>query len=228
MGKRLGQHFLINDGAARKIAGEAYGSCLEIGGGRGALTKHLYTRVEKLYIIELDKELAAKLKEKFPQAEVIEKDFLDVEPFKVDVIVGNLPYYISSAIVFRLYDWDFEKAVVMLQKEFVEKMLAKAGTKSYGRLSVNSQDSYHIEKLFCLKASSFRPAPKVESCVIRLEKKKRRLEGCEELIRRLFSQKNKKVRNIVESPSSIGEKRPWQLSIEEIRELCKKSDGPLL
>ena len=219
---KLGQHFLVNKRAAQRIASEAFGKVLEIGGGRGALTSLLLSRANELYVVEKDSKLASFLREHFKDAKVIEADFLELKPFEVDVVVGNIPYYISSKILFKLYEWEFKKAVLMFQKEFVQKMTAKQGTKQFGRLSINAQDRYFIEKLFCLKPSSFRPKPKVESCVVKLVKKKRELEGAEEVIDLLFSQKNKKVKNILgmAMQGEMWEKRPWQLSKEEIKRIA--------
>jgi 16S rRNA A1518/A1519 N6-dimethyltransferase RsmA/KsgA/DIM1 with predicted DNA glycosylase/AP lyase activity len=112
----------------------------------------------------------------------------------------------------------------MFQKEFVDKILAKSGTKAYGRLSINAQDCYNIERLFNVARGSFLPPPKVDSSVIRITKRKRELADGDNVITRLFSQKNKKVRNLLNNvPEELANKRPWQLTVEEIKKLIKLS-----
>jgi 16S rRNA (adenine1518-N6/adenine1519-N6)-dimethyltransferase len=164
------------------------------------------------------------LKEKFKEAVIINEDFLKVKPFDVDVIFGNLPYYISSKILFKLYEWNFSYAVLMFQKEFVEKMIAKPGTHQYSRLSVNAQNCYDIKKVFCVSPRSFKPMPKVDSCVVMIKKKPKELDDSDHLIQKLFSQKNKKIKNIFKElsykiPEDIKNKRPWQLTIDDIKRL---------
>ncbi|MEM4295614.1 MAG: 16S rRNA (adenine(1518)-N(6)/adenine(1519)-N(6))-dimethyltransferase RsmA [Candidatus Anstonellales archaeon] len=231
--KKLGQHFLIDKKVISSIANEIKGDiALEIGGGTGNLSAEVIKNVNVLYIIEKDKKLADYLKSKIPNAIIINEDFLKIKPFNVDVIFGNLPYYISSKILFRLYDWNFSYAILMFQKEFVEKMLAKPGNKNFGRLSFNAQNCYEIEKLFCIKNTAFRPVPKVMSCVVKIKKIEKRVKCDDKIIIRLFSQKNKKIKNIFKNVkfdsdnvsnflSSIAEKRPWQLSFEEIKVLTE-------
>jgi len=228
---KMGQHFLIDKRIIRKITNLINGKIiLEIGGGKGNLTKEVVKNANfhKLYVVEKDKYLAAFLKalfEKNKKVVIINDDFLNVKPFKVDVIFGNIPYYISSEILFKLYEWDFKYAILMFQKEFVEKMTAKIGSHDFGRLSFNAQNKYNIKPLFYIDEKAFSPKPKVKSCLIRIEKKEPIIKNNEELINKIFSQKNKKIKNIIKLKDhllkDIGEKRPWQLTFEEIKKLIE-------
>jgi 16S rRNA (adenine1518-N6/adenine1519-N6)-dimethyltransferase len=192
---KLGQHFLRDEQAARRIV-EALGdvsqsTVLEIGPGNGALTSLLVRRTRRLIAIELDKVLAAQLRMQFATAsniEVIEGDVLSIDfdtifgpkpgtsrpglewkPEPVD-LVGNLPYFITSDILLRLFEYRryFRKMVVMVQREVAERISAKAGTRDYGLLSATAQLYAKIERLFTLAPGAFTPPPKVHSTVLRL------------------------------------------------------------
>jgi 16S rRNA (adenine1518-N6/adenine1519-N6)-dimethyltransferase len=178
--KRFGQHFLADTGVLDAIVaaidpkpGQAL---IEIGPGLGALTNPLLERCERLTVIELDRDLAARLRRNIA-LEVIEADVLKVDFAALAAertgalrIVGNLPYNISSPILFhllpvadRVADQHF-----MLQKEVVERMAAGPGTKDYGRLSVMLQWRYHIEHLIDVPPEAFEPPPRVDSAVARM------------------------------------------------------------
>ncbi|HYH00638.1 MAG TPA: 16S rRNA (adenine(1518)-N(6)/adenine(1519)-N(6))-dimethyltransferase RsmA [Terriglobales bacterium] len=194
--KSLGQNFLADRGAAQRII-EALGDIsqkkvLEIGPGRGALTDLLIPRTPHLIAIELDRVLAAQLRMKYANmnnVEVIEADFLDVDiasllgprpgttvtgltPQPPDKIraVGNIPYYITSDILLRIFDCHrfFESVVIMVQQEVADRIVAKPGTSDYGLLSATCQLYARIEKLFTLPPGAFSPPPKVHSSVLRL------------------------------------------------------------
>ncbi|HEU4460397.1 MAG TPA: 16S rRNA (adenine(1518)-N(6)/adenine(1519)-N(6))-dimethyltransferase RsmA [Methylibium sp.] len=179
--KRFGQHFLTDAGVLDRIVdaidprpGEAL---VEIGPGLGALTVPLLERCERLTVIELDRNLAARLRRR-AGLEVIEADVLKVDfealareraqPLR---IVGNLPYNISSPILFHLLP--LAEAVTdqhfMLQKEVVERMAAAPGGKDYGRLSVMLQWRYDIESVLDVPPEAFEPPPRVESAVVRMQ-----------------------------------------------------------
>ncbi len=179
--KRFGQHFLADGGVLDAIVaaidphpGEAL---VEIGPGLGALTLPLLARCERLAVVELDRDLAARLRRQ-PGLEVIEADVLKVDfgalaqrlgaPLRV---VGNLPYNISTPILFHLLDAAAQVADqhFMLQKEVVERMAAAPGNKDYGRLSVMLQWRYHIESLFDVPPEAFEPPPRVNSAVARMQ-----------------------------------------------------------
>ena len=177
--KRFGQHFLIDRACIGRILDAVDPKhdehVVEIGPGLGALTQGLLERVDHLDVIEIDRDLAQRLATRFPPSRVR----LRVEDaLRVDYralgerlrIVGNLPYNISSPLLFRL----IENAAaivdihVMLQKEVVDRMSAAPGSRDYGRLTVMIGYRFHVERLFRVGAGAFRPQPKVESAFVRL------------------------------------------------------------
>jgi 16S rRNA (adenine1518-N6/adenine1519-N6)-dimethyltransferase len=127
---------------------------------------------------------------------VIAGDVLELDLPKVDLIAGNIPYYITSAIIFKLANEKFDRAVLIVQKEFAEKMVAKPGEKNYGRLSVTAQIAFSVKLIQIVPRHVFRPMPKVDSAMIVLKPTGKMLTQYEEnVIRWLFSHKNKTVRN---------------------------------
>jgi 16S rRNA (adenine1518-N6/adenine1519-N6)-dimethyltransferase len=191
----LGQHFLASDSFALQIV-DALGdvsqnTVLEIGPGRGVLTSLLAKRVRRLIAVELDRVLAAQLRLRFgmfSNVEVIEADILSVdfdslfgpkpglrrpgiefrpEPVKV---IGNLPYYITSDILLRLFDYAkyFESIVILVQREVADRIAAEPGSRDYGLLSATAQLYARVEKLFTLPPGAFSPPPKVHSTALRL------------------------------------------------------------
>jgi 16S rRNA (adenine1518-N6/adenine1519-N6)-dimethyltransferase len=208
--KRFGQHFLHDPGVLKRIV-EAIGPVrsdvmVEIGPGEGALTRPLLERLDRLTAIEIDRDLAAALAREFPgdrlflvNADVFDHDFSAYPAgFRV---VGNLPYNISTPILFhlarqaqRVRDMHF-----MLQKEVVDRMVAAHSTPDYGRLSVTLQVRFAITKLFNVGPGAFRPPPKVESAVVRLvplpEKMPCDEAVFEKIVREAFSARRKTLRN---------------------------------
>src|ERR1700691_1746115 len=192
---KLGQHFLASDSFALQIV-DALGdvsqnTVLEIGPGRGVLTSLLAKRVRRLIAVELDRVLAAQLRLRFgmfPNVEVIEADILSVdldslfgpkpglrrpgiefrpEPVKV---VGNLPYYITSDILLRLFDYSkyLESIVILVQREVADRIAAEPGSRDYGLLSATAQLYARGKKLFTLPPGAFAPPPEVHSTALRL------------------------------------------------------------
>jgi len=192
---KLGQHFLTDTVAQIRIM-EALGdvsqaTVLEIGPGRGALTSLLARSARRVIAVETDRVLAAQLRMKFsltPNIEIIEGDILAVdfntlfgpkpgsmrpgmEPTIEKVrVIGNLPYFITSDILLRLFDYrnSFDTLVLMVQKEVAERLAARPGTSDYGLLSATAQVYARVEKLFTLPPGAFSPPPKVHSTVVRL------------------------------------------------------------
>jgi 16S rRNA (adenine1518-N6/adenine1519-N6)-dimethyltransferase len=192
---KLGQHFLVSDSFAAQLVDSlgdiSQNTVLEIGPGRGVLTSLLAKRVRRLIAVELDRVLAAQLRLRFgmfPNVEVIEADILSVdfdslfgpkpglrrpgiefrpEPVKV---IGNLPYYITSDILLRLFDYSkyFETIVVLVQREVADRIAAEPGGRDYGLLSATAQLYARVEKLFDLPPAAFSPPPKVHSTALRL------------------------------------------------------------
>jgi 16S rRNA (adenine1518-N6/adenine1519-N6)-dimethyltransferase len=179
--KRFGQHFLT-DGAVieqivKAIAPQRGEPMVEIGPGLAAMTQPLVERLGKLHVIELDRDLAARLRQ-HPQLQVTESDVLKVDfsalahsmPTNALRVVGNLPYNISTPILFHLLE---HVAVVkdqhfMLQKEVVERMVAQPSTANYGRLSVMLQWRYDMEMVLLVGPQAFNPPPRVDSAVVRM------------------------------------------------------------
>jgi 16S rRNA (adenine1518-N6/adenine1519-N6)-dimethyltransferase len=229
--KSFSQNFLQDQAALSFIAkrlqpGE---TALEIGGGTGRLTSRLLARNPKmLYVVELEDGAFERLSERFSgllNIKLLHGDFLKLAPFPIDRIFGNVPYGISSDILFRVRDWGFKSAVLMFQKEFAEKMAAKPGASNYGRLSVTSQLSFNVKLIKTVSRNCFFPVPKVDSAVVEIEKTgfvpTKAQDG---MIRRMFSLKNKKIRNSLGKSideTEFANKRPRELSIDEIRRIFK-------
>jgi 16S rRNA (adenine1518-N6/adenine1519-N6)-dimethyltransferase len=192
---KLGQHFLNDPSAALRIV-EALGdiaqqTVLEIGPGRGVITTLLARRARRLIAIELDRVLAAQLRMNFsltPNVEIIEGDILAIdfhtlfgpkpgstrpglsvapEPVRV---IGNLPYYITSEILLRLFEYRqyISSIVIMVQREVADRITAEPGNSEYGMLSATARLYSNVEKVFTLPPEAFTPPPKVQSTVIRL------------------------------------------------------------
>lgn len=174
---------------------------VEIGPGEGALTRLLLEHLENIEVIEIDRDLAVRLEKEFPgntkihTADALEFDF-SVFPRGMR-IVGNLPYNISTPLLFHLarYADRVRDMHFMLQLEVVERMVTAPSSAAYGRLSVALQARFRMKKLFNVSKGAFRPPPKVESAVVRLEPLPEILEIDEDLLRKAFSARRKQLRN---------------------------------
>ena len=205
---------------------------VEIGPGQGALTQHLQG-TKALHLIELDRDLAARLKEQFPLAAVHSADALefDFAQFPAGMrIVGNLPYNVSTPLLFHLarYAPRVRDMHFMLQLEVVDRMVAAPSTPAYGRLSVSLQTKFHMKKLFKVAKGAFRPPPKVESAVVRMEPLDWQLPIDEDLLRRAFSARRKTLRNALpevdfEAAGIDPKLRPENLSPEDYARLSMSS-----
>jgi 16S rRNA (adenine1518-N6/adenine1519-N6)-dimethyltransferase len=222
---KLGQNFLIDDRARHAIA-EALGdtfarTVIEIGPGHGAITAILAPRCRRLIAIELDRALAAELRFKFrdqPHVEILEADILttdlvsllersnpsgDTTAAETMDVVGNLPYYITSDILFHLCAAAsaIARAVLMMQREVADRVAASPGVRDYGLLSATTQMYARVEWLFTLPPSAFSPPPEVFSSVIRLEFAPRFAElavdplGFDRFLKQAFAQKRKTLAN---------------------------------
>ena len=210
--KRFGQNFLIDDGIIAGIISVIMprrgDNLVEIGPGLGALTDPLLTRLDRLQVVEIDRDLIARLHGLYPperlvihQGDVLEFDFASLgDDLRV---VGNLPYNISTPLLFRFaaYARHIRDVHVMLQREVVERMVAAPGDSEFSRLSVMLQYRFDMEKLIDVPADSFDPAPKVESAVVRLTPLNplphpaRNETLFAEVVSRAFSQRRKTLRN---------------------------------
>ncbi|HEX2199245.1 MAG TPA: 16S rRNA (adenine(1518)-N(6)/adenine(1519)-N(6))-dimethyltransferase RsmA [Burkholderiales bacterium] len=233
--KRFGQHFLHDPRVLARIV-EAIDPrpadlIVEIGPGEGALTTPLLSRAGRLVVIELDRDLAARFSDErvtVHQADVLEFDFGQL-PYGMR-IVGNLPYNISTPLLFylagfadRVRDMHF-----MLQLEVVERMVAEPSTPAYGRLSVALQARFRMQKLFNVSKGAFRPPPKVESAMVRLCPRDKPLAVDEALLRTAFSARRKQLRNALPGIdfAALGidpRLRPENLSPEDYARLSMNS-----
>lgn len=250
--KRFGQNFLVDENIIQRIIDsinpQADDSIIEIGPGLGAITAPLLKRVDRLDVIELDRDVIPKLLKNclllgtpvIHEMDVLKFDFsefhLKLEKKSGIRVVGNLPYNISTAVLFRLLE---NRAVIqdmhfMLQKEVVERISAQPGTKAYGRLSVMIQTYFRATPLFLVPSHAFTPAPKVESAIIRLVPDEKYSSGVndyknyEKLIRCAFSQRRKTLRNTLRELCSAEQiiaagiepsQRAEQLSIDDFLRL---------
>ena len=201
--KRFGQHFLHDPRVLARIVDAVSPSptdfLVEIGPGEGALTRPLLQRVNAMHVIEVDRDLAASLREieglTVHQGDALEFDYTTFP--KGMRLVGNLPYNISTPLLFHVarYAERVRDMHFMLQKEVVERMVAAPSTADYGRLSVALQARFRMQKLFNVAPGAFRPPPKVDSAVVRLEPLSTMLKIDEDLLRRAFSARRKQLRN---------------------------------
>ena len=215
---KLGQNFLIDD-AARHAIVDALGNpshrtVLEIGPGHGAITDILAARCQKLIALELDRSLAAELTFRFrdrPQVQIIQGDFLttDLQSFapqgETFDVIGNLPYYITSDILLRLFAAGsaglIARAVLMMQREVADRVAAAPGVRDYGLLSATARMNAQVDRLFTLPPSAFSPPPDVYSTVLRLHFQPRFTElkvdapGFNTFLKQSFAQKRKTLQN---------------------------------
>ncbi len=177
--KRFGQHFLTDEGVTdaivRAIAPQRDDSVVEIGPGLSALTAPLLHKLDHLTVVEIDRDLAARLRKQYPdtQLTVVQADALQVNFSELGTglrVVGNLPYNISSPLLFHLLNYADQvlDQHFMLQREVIDRMVAQPSSGDYSRLSVMLQSRYSMEKLFDVAPEAFDPPPRVVSAVVRM------------------------------------------------------------
>lgn len=249
--KRFGQHFLVDQGVlddiVRAIAPQVGQNMVEIGPGLGALTQPLLHRLGRLTVIELDRDLAARLRRQDGLI-VVEGDVLDVDFGRLTKvgnrlrIVGNLPYNISTPILFHLLPFAelVEDQHFMLQREVVDRMVANPHTAAYGRLSVMLQWRYDMQHVLAVPPSAFDPPPKVDSAVVRMVPRLLPHMVDEnllaELVRVAFSQRRKLLRHTLgrwlDARGFIGcfdlQRRAEEVPVEQYLELAaqQQKKGP--
>lgn len=246
--KSYGQHFLTNEAYAKEIAGsfthgEKKINVLEIGPGKGFLTKYLVGKFDHFKVVEADPDMVNYLKKTFPslESDIIFLDFLklsmekvfDGQPFYV---IGNFPYNISSQILIKMVNHHdlVPQMVGMFQKEVADRVIAPPGSKTYGVISVLVQAFYTGELLFNVGPQHFNPPPKVNSAVIRLTRKQDTTLGCNErlfrhIVKATFNQRRKMLRNtlkpLVSDESVLNnpyfDQRPEQLSVQDFVYIVK-------
>lgn len=258
MRKRFGQHFLEQawvDKLIRAVQPSSDDTFLEIGSGRGALTLALAPLVGGIIAIEIDRDLAAALPAKVPgHVRVVPSDFLEVDldallagegrPVRV---IGNLPYNVSSPILFRLLaahngGCRFSDATLMLQREVADRLVATPGSREYGALAVQVALHADVERLLTLPPGAFRPPPKVTSTVVRLRFHPLNIEigsptMFERVVRGVFLQRRKMLANaltpvadsfgrsslqVLQTAGIDPRRRPETLSVEELARLARE------
>lgn len=221
--KRFGQNFLHDrhwiERIAKAVNATEGDDIVEIGPGQAALTRELIAGAGKVRAVEIDRDLAAWLKETFPESlSLIEADALTLDWTQVAKndnlrVVGNLPYNISSPLLFKLLEAadHVKDQHFMLQKEVVDRMVAQHGSKTYGRLSVMLQWRYRMQKLFDVPPGAFNPPPKVMSSVVRMIPKAKEevpsvdFELFSSVVANAFSQRRKTIRNALSALLSAEE-----------------------
>ena len=211
--KRFGQNFLVDDQIINRIISTINPKnneiIVEIGPGKGALTLPILEHLDHLNVIEIDRDLVSLLnsvqqdKLTIFEADALQFDFNQF-PQKIRVI-GNLPYNISSPLLFHLLD--FREQIIdmtfMLQKEVVDRIVATHGNKTYGRLSVMMQAFFEVESMFVVPKESFEPQPKIESAILYLKTRNEPLvknsKPLEEIVKVAFSQRRKTLKNCLKS-----------------------------
>ena len=210
--KRFGQNFLqdsrIIADIVQAVRPQPADTVVEIGPGRGAITEPLATKLDCLHVCEIDRDIIGYLKTRpyagklvIHEGDVLQFDFASVPGRKK--IVGNLPYNISTPLLFHLsrYAGEVEDMHFMLQKEVVERMVAGPGSNDFGRLSVMLQYFFEMEKLLDVPPEAFSPAPKVDSAVVRLIPAEHRIGQAQDfgqfvaLVKQAFHQRRKTIRN---------------------------------
>lgn len=230
--KSLGQHFLNSPSILEfeaTLANPKGKDVLEIGPGDGRLTHFLLQKSPKsLTAVEKDPVWADHLKERFaqdPNFTVIEGDFLELDCPDAQMVVGNIPYYISSPIIFKIAKMRAKSAILIVQLEFAKRMVAEPKDGNYGRLSVSSQLLFDVKLIKRIKKGSFSPPPKVDSALILLRRKDFTMEPkLEAFIRAIFSHKNQNIKKAlshegIELDMELPRKRARELPKEEILQI---------
>jgi len=214
--KRFGQNFLTDQSVLHDIisaiAPHKDDAMVEIGPGLAAMTRLLLESLDQMHVVELDRDLVARLSKQFDprrlhvhSADALQFDFttIPVPPGRKLRVVGNLPYNISSPLLFHLATLAplVQDQHFMLQKEVVERMVAEPGSKAFGRLSVMLQWRYHMQLMFVVPPTAFDPPPRVDSAIVRMIPLAQPLECrqalLEEVVTKAFTQRRKVIRNSV-------------------------------
>ena len=240
--KRFGQHFLIDGSVlqdiATRVTPEPADLVLEIGPGRGALTVPLRHRVDRLVAVEVDRDLCAHLRERFPEpgTRIIEGDVLQLdlpqllqeENRSALLVVANLPYNITAPVLFRLREHAgiVRRAVLTLQKEVAERLVATPGTKAYSQITVLLGQCARISIARMIPSTAFKPRPKVDSAVIEVEFQPDRipvedLRRFQMVVKTAFSQRRKMLRKVLRSlPAPEG----GTLTVEALEEFASEAE----
>lgn len=247
--KRFGQHFLhdeaVIDAIIRAVNPRTDDSMVEIGPGLSALTAPLMARLDQMTVVELDRDLVARLRHAWPesrlrivQGDVLGVDFGEIGGGGALRIVGNLPYNISTPLLFHLMRWadQVRDQHFMLQREVVDRMVARPGSSHYGRLSVMLQARYRMVSLFEVPPEAFDPPPRVVSAIVRMRplgadarRLPRSQSAFEQLVARAFEQRRKMVRSSLgawaaslpwDALGVAPTARPQELSVDQFMDMA--------
>ncbi len=250
--KRFGQNFLVDrniiDRIIRAVNPKTGEHLVEIGPGLGALTEHLVDNDFQLDVVEIDRDLAEKLQQRYSDMANFRLHLIDAlkadfgalaRPAQPLRVIGNLPYNISTPLLFHLltYKACIQDMHFMLQKEVVDRLASPEGHKTYGRLSIMVQYHCHVEPLFVVPPTAFKPAPKVESAIVRLRPRNREVSVKDpqlfaQIVNACFQQRRKTIRNglkliLKEWPANcltdidLG-RRPETFAVDEFVELANQ------
>src|SRR5690606_25680608 len=247
--KELGQHFLIQEGVAERLARELdthdCQAIVEVGPGKGILTRQLLTHALPVYAIELDRDMIPILEQTFsdPHLHIVHGDILRIHLQALlgaetsFVLAGNFPYNISSQIVFLGLQLRAHIPFIagMFQKEMAARICSPPGSKAYGVISVLTQAYYHAHMLFVVKPGSFSPPPKVDSAVISLRRYRTEIDDVphktlRQVVKMAFQQRRKMFRNSLSEvvpqeillDEGVTELRPEQVSVEKFITLARR------
>jgi len=245
--KQLGQHFLTDESVIMDIIDLIKHECpsnmplIEVGPGKGVLTKDLNAHYSQFKAIEFDRDMVSILNEELPNLDLIQNDFLKVPIDSLSTkevnIVGNFPYNISTEIIFKILD-NVEQVkcmVGMFQKEVAERICAGPKGRVNGIISIRAQAHYHAEKIFDIAPYAFSPPPRVQSSMIVLRRRENYNIDCDvktfsQVIRMAYGQRRKKMRNtlkslIGDSEHPLLQKRPEELNVQEFIILTKIAES---
>ena len=224
--KSWGQNFLVDTNTIDKIINiinpNKKDNILEIGPGHGALTKQLLHSSNNLYAIEIDPLLCKNLKENFTNLNIINSDILkwDDDKIKYNKVVGNIPYNISSQIIFKFLTKKWDAMILMVQKELAKRIISKEGCKEYGRISVMVQNFCKVEYAFDISKNVFHPKPKVDSGILKFKRINTsiNIQKFSLFVKEAFRQRRKKLKNNLKNIcdynliEEYAEKRPEEIS----------------
>lgn len=245
--KGLSQVFLTNEKIAEHISSLVpleSKKVVEVGAGTGSLTKFLAEKAKRVVAVEIDEEAIPLLQEKlkeFKNVEIVKGNALKTDYSAFDCVFGNLPYHLSSPLLFAIIEKDFKKAVLMLQQEFALRLIAEPGSRDWSRLSVMVQRVADVSIAGYVSRDNFTPVPKVDSAIVLLKKKgkAKQIKLNAGLVNHLFQHKNQSVKNALKhSRTAFGlgkkemmekiinipllDRRVFTLTLEEISTLSKE------
>jgi 16S rRNA (adenine1518-N6/adenine1519-N6)-dimethyltransferase len=236
---KLGQNFLINQDVAEREINyanlEPLDTVLEIGPGKGILTKIIAKKVKQVIAVELDKKLYLKLKKNSSTNVILyNEDILNIDFNTLPVfnkVVANLPFQISSPFTFKLLDYPFDTAILIYQKDFAERMIAEKGSKEYSRLSVAIFYKSYCKVLEIIPKNCFNPVPKVDSAIVEIiPRKKPPFDVLDEkfffnIVKMLFNHRRKKISNIIKDENNKIKNLPF--SDNRVEDLSPSQIGKL-